>query len=293
MAANPKKKPLEQVVKEKFPQYSYLLESPEIFGEDMIAVFRKGLKYKWTADRLAGAISNTNYWKTTVGAAKRFDAATPADQETLMENTRTELQSVSDFSGLSDSDVGTFVRDMARRGITGENLKKMAYSLVFQKGVESEAAQEALFSENASNIKKVAKAYGASLDDATVASYLQEGRQPGDIQRMYKEKLKGLYPHLSSQLDADLTFDDITNDYKYLASRVLERPGTEIDFSKPEFLESIATRDEKGNYRQLSLGEWQVKLKTDDKYGYSKTKTAVQDARKLAASISRSFGKVM
>lgn len=290
--ATRKKKSLEQNVKENFPQYSYLLESPEIFGEDMIGVFRKAIKNEWTPDRLAGAITNTNYWKTTVGAAKRFDAATPADQETLIQDTRSELQSVSDFSGLSDSEVGTFVRDMARRGISGENLKKMAYSLIFQKGVESEAAKEALFSENASNIKKVAKSYGASLDDATVASYLQEGRQPADIQRMYKEKLKGLYPHLASQLDADLTFDDITNDYKYLASRILERPGTEIDFSKPEFLESIATRDDKGNVRQLSLSEWQTKLKTDDKYGYSKTKTAIQDARKLASSIAESFGKV-
>lgn len=292
MAAK-KKKSLEQVVKEKFPQYSYLLENPDMFGNDMISVFRQGIKGGWTAERLAGAITNTNYWKTTVGAAKRFDAATPADQETLMENTRTELQAVSDFSGLSDAQVGTFVRDMARRGITGETLKKMAYGLVFKQGVESEAAKEALFSENASKIKKMAKSYGASLDDDTVSTYLQEGRQPADIQRMYKEKLKGLYPHLSSQLDADLTFDDITNDYKYIASKVLERPGTEIDFSKPEFLESIASKDEKGNYRQLSLGEWQVKLKTDDKYGYSKTKTAIQDARKLAASISKSFGKVM
>jgi hypothetical protein len=102
--ATRKKKSLEQNVKENFPQYSYLLESPEIFGQDMIAVFRKAIKNEWTADRLAGAISNTNYWKTTVGAAKRFDAATPADQETLMEDVRTELQSVSDFSGLSDSD---------------------------------------------------------------------------------------------------------------------------------------------------------------------------------------------
>lgn len=291
MAAK-KKKSLEQTVKENFPQYSYLLEDPEMFGQDMIAVFRQGIKSGWTADRFAGAITNTNYWKTTVGAAKRFDAATPADREALMDQTRTELQSVSDFSGLSDAQVGTFVRDMARRGITGENLKKMAYSLVFQQGVETEAAKEALFSENASQIKKIAKAYGASLDDTTVSTYLKDGRQPADIQRMYKEKLKGLYPHLSSQLDADLTFDDITNDYKYVASQVLERPGAEIDFSKPEFLESIATKDEKGNYRQLSLGEWQTKLKTDDKYGYSKTKKAIQDARKLAFSIAESFGKV-
>lgn len=292
MAAKPKKKSLEQVVKENFPQYSYLLEDPEMFGQDMIAVFRQGIKSGWTADRFAGAITNTNYWKTTVGAAKRFDASTPADQEDLMNQTRTELQAVSDFSGLSDAQVGTFVRDMTRRGIKGENLKKMAYSLVFQQGIESEAAKEALFSENASQIKKIAKAYGASLDDTTVSTYLKDGRQPADIQRMYKEKLKGLYPHLASQLDADLTFDDITNDYKYVASQVLERPGTDIDFSKPEFIESIASRDEKGNYRQLSLGEWQIKLKTDDKYGYSKTKKAVQDARKLAASIAESFGKV-
>jgi hypothetical protein len=287
-----KNKSLKEIVREKFPQYAYLLENPDLFGQDVVAVFNKAAKYGYTPERFAGEISNTNYWKNTLGAAKRFDAATPADQQNLMDMTRTELQSVTDFDGLDQGQVGTFVRDMARRGITGENLKKLAYSFVFKQGVETEAAKEALFSENASNIKKVAKSYGATIDDATVASYLEQGRQPGDIQRMYKEKMKGLYPHLASQIDADLTFDDITNDYRYVASQVLERPGTEIDFSKPEFLESIATRDEKGNYRQLSLGEWQTKLKTDDKYGYSKTKKAVQDARKLASSIAESFGKV-
>jgi hypothetical protein len=81
-------------------------------------------------------------------------------------------------------------------------------------------------------------------------------------------------------------------DTQDVASNVLEKTGAEIDFSKPEFIQSIATRDEKGNYRQLSLGEWQTKLKTDDTYGYSKTKKAVQDARKLASSIAESFGKV-
>jgi hypothetical protein len=285
-------KSLKQIVREKFPQYAYLLENPDLFGQDVVAVFTKAAKYGYTPERFAGEISNTNYWKTTLGAAKRFDSSTPADQQNLIEQTRIELQSVGDFEGIDQTEVGTFVRDMARRGVTGENLKKLAYSFVFKQGLVSEAAKEALFSENASNIKKVAKSYGSNIDDATVASYLQEGRQPADIKRMYKEKLKGLYPHLASQLDADLTFDDITNDYRYVASNVLEKTGADIDFSKPEFLQAIATRDEKGNYRQLSLGEWQAKLKTDDTYGYSKTKKAIQDARKLASSIAESFGKV-
>lgn len=293
MAAKKKTTSYENIVRRDYPQFAYLLDNADLFGPDVVAALKNAVRLGWTAERFQGAISSTSYWKNTTGFAKRFDAATPADQQSLIEKTSQELALITELGELDPTQVATFTRDMARRGVTGDALNKFAYSFIFKQGVDTEAARQAMESENASSIKKIAKAYGSSLDDATVRNYLEQGKTPVEVARIYKEKLKGQFPHLTSQLDADLTFDDIVGDYRRVAASVLERQETEIDFQKPEFLEAIATRDDKGNTRQLSLGEWVSRLKKDDRYGYSKTKTAVRDAQNLAGSIARSFGKVM
>lgn len=110
---------------------------------------------------------------------------------------------------------------------------------------------------------------------------------------MYRERLKAQYPHLSSQLDADLTFEDIVTDYRQIAARTLETSPDAIDFTKPEYMEAIAARDEKGNVRQLSLGEWQQKLRTDSRYGYTKTNQAVREAQNIASGLAKAFGRII
>jgi hypothetical protein len=293
MAAKKKtKKTLEDNVREMFPQYAYVFDQPELFGQDVINLFRQAVKGKWTNERFAGAVKSTAYWQTTVSAAKNYDAAPDADKRSMIDATAQEINTFVDMTGIDENEKAKFITDMTRRGIKGEQLKRLGYNFVFSRGDGTDAQQDALASPEAVKIRGVASAYGYTIDDTKLGEYLSKGVTGEQAQRMYLEKAKGLYPHLAPQFDANLTLNDITDDYRQIAAGVLEKSRAEIDFTKPEFLESIATRDEKGNYRQLSLGEWQRKLKTDDKYGYSKTKTAIQDARKLASSIAQSFGKV-
>lgn len=293
--ANEKQPTLEENVRKYYPQLSFMLDNPELYGQDVVDIFRRATNPKstWTFDRFATAIQGTNYWKTTVAAAKNFDSGTEADRQNLIDATLREINGVSEVGSLDQAAVSTFARDMARRGIQGDQLRQMTYQFIFQQGIETQAAEQALFSENAANMRRIAKSYGAILDDNQVRTYLSEGKTPQNLQAMYREKMKAQYPHLAPQLDADLTYEEIIQDYKQLAARVLEKSPDAIDFSKPEYMEAIATRDANGNMRQLSLGEWDIKLKTDDRYGYSKTNTAIQEARTLASSIARSFGRII
>ena len=287
-----KKKSLEDNVREMYPQYAYVFDQPELFGQDVINLFRQAVKGEWTNERFAGAVKSTVYWQTTVAAAKNYDASADADKRTVIDATTQEINTFVDMTGIDEAEKTKFITDMARRGIKGEQLKRLGYNFVFSRDDGAEAEKDALASPEAVKIRNVARAYGYTIDDTKLGEYLSTGVTGERAERMYLEKAKGLYPHLAPQFDANLTLNDITDDYRQIAAGVLEKSREEIDFTKPEFLESIASRDEKGNYRQLSLGEWQTKLKTDDKYGYSKTKTAIRDARKLAASIAESFGKV-
>lgn len=284
---------LEENVRKFYPQFAYLLDNPELFGDDVIAVIKRAVKDGWTETRFKGSIMSTQYWQNTVQEAKNFDALTPADQDTKIQDTLDEINGVMDTSALDEAELTKFARDMARRGIKGEQLKKMTYGMALTAGADTEAAADVLASNDAVKIKRVVQMYGGSISDDTIKQYLTDGKTPEQVQMMYREKAKGLYPHLAPQLDADLTMDDITKDYKSMAASILEKTESEIDFTKPEFMEAIASDDGKGNKRQLSLGEWQKKLKTDDRYGYSKTTRAIQDARQMAFNISKAFGKVV
>lgn len=284
--------PLEKNVRKMFPQYAYVFDQPELFGQDVINLFRQAVKGKWTNERFAAAIKSTIYWQTTVSAAKNYDASSDADKRETIDATAQEINTFVDMSSIDEVERTKFITDMARRGIKDEQLKRLAYNFVFSRGDGTKAESDALASPEAMKIRGIASSFGYKIDDTKLSEYLSTGVTSEQAQRMYLEKAKGLYPHLAAQFDANLTLNDITDDYRQIAAGVLEKSRQEIDFTKPEFLEAIATRDEKGNYRQLSLGEWQTKLKTDDKYGYSKTKTAIRDARKLASSIAESFGKV-
>lgn len=291
--ATKKKESVADSVRKNYPQFAYLLDNPQLFGQDVADILIKATKGGWTVDRFKGAVANTAYWQNTVAAAKKFDAAPLADQQEAVALANTEVNSIADISSIDPAEVDKFVKDMARRNVTGEALKAQTYQFVFTKGKAMKAEADALASKDAADIRKAALAYGTSLDDSTIENLMSSGKKPADVMRMYQVKTKGLYPHLSDQIDAGLTLDDITSDYRRVAAGVLEKSENEIDFTKPEFLEAIAKRDDKGNLRQLSLGEWNRQLRTDDRYGYSKTTKAIAEARQLSMNIVKAFGKVL
>jgi hypothetical protein len=291
-AAKKKKLSLNENVRQNYPEFVYLLDDPTLFGQEVTDVLREAVDKGWTVDRFRGAVMDTPYWQNTVASAKQYDAAPDADRKASEDAARLAINGVTDLSGIPEEKISAFVKGMARNNVQGDALKKMVYSFAFTEGKALKAESAALATKDASDMKAIIKAYGGSVTDNEIESYLTGGKKPADIQGIYKEKLKGQYPHLVSQLDAGLTFDDITKDYKSVAANVLETTSEAIDFMKPEFMDSIAKRDDKGNLRQMSLGEWMQALKTDTRYGYAKTTTAKQEARAMVASIGKAFGKV-
>jgi hypothetical protein len=290
--AKKKKQSLDENVRQNYPEFSYLLDDPTLFGPEITAVLREAVSKGWTVDRFRGSVMDTPYWQNTIAASKQYDAAPDADKQLAVSTARSAINGITDLTGIPEDKVTAFVTGMARSNVQGDALKKMVYSFVFDEGKTIAAETAALATKDASDMKAIIKAYGGSVTDAELETYLTGGKKPADIQSLYKEKLKGQYPHLASQLDANLTFDDITKDYKSVAANILETTPENLDFMKPEFMDSIAKRDDKGVTRQMSLGEWTQALKTDTRYGYAKTTGAKQEARQMVASLAKAFGRV-
>ena len=291
-AAKKKKLSLDENVRQNYPEFVYLLDDPTLFGQEVTDVLREAADQGWTVDRFRGAVMDTPYWQNTIAASKQYDAAPDADKKASVDAARLAVNGITDLTGIPEDKITQFITGMARSNVQGDALKKMVYSFAFTEGKALKAESAALATKDASDMKAIIKAYGGSISDKEIESYLTTGKKPADIQGIYKEKLKGQYPHLVSQLDAGLTFDDITKDYKSIAANVLETTSEALDFMKPEFMDSIAKRDDKGNTRQMTLGEWTQALKTDTRYGYAKTTQAKQEARAMVASIGKAFGRV-
>ena len=58
-----KKQSLQDSVKKNFPQFSYLFEQPELFGQDMLDLFKKAVKSGYTPERFRGELQKTIYWQ--------------------------------------------------------------------------------------------------------------------------------------------------------------------------------------------------------------------------------------
>lgn len=289
-----------QTVRDKFPGLAHYIDKPEVFGTEIQNILKQAVKEKWWKNndngyaKMKAAIENTAYFKNTSANARSFDQMTPADQDEKVTNYRNEVVKFIGGVNLTPEAIQEISRAAARLGLTGDALSNYAYSRALTKnGSDYQYGQSAgmiLAGGKADELRAVARKYFSTVTDTDIEEYLTGKKTQEDFVNGFRVKARGQYAHLAEQLDANLTLEDIAKDYHAIASNILEKPLSTINMADPKYLEAISTRDESGNQRQLTVGEWVNKIKTDRRYGYQNTKAAIDDARSLARSISRSFG---
>jgi hypothetical protein len=175
-------------------------------------------------------------------------------------------------------------------------LKQAVYSGTFkQQTAQPALARRALEGADADLIRQNARAYGYPVSDAEVQAALTGGMYNGvavsseSILQKAQKLAKGDYFHLSDQIDAGLSLEDIFGNYKRYAANVLELDESQIDFNKdPKWRAAFGTKES----GQMGLGDWVTKLKSDTDYGWQYTKQANQQATDIGLTLARAFGKV-
>ena len=187
-----------------------------------------------------------------------------------------------------------FLTKATQFGYEGENLKQQAYKELFNKVdgkyVNDLAIKEVRASSPYLALKRIGTQYLTAFNDQTVEDALAGGMTADDLLRKSRELAKAMYPHLKDSIDAGVTLEDLAANYKKIASEILELDPSQVDMGL-KFNEALNyTKD--GAPRMLSLSEWETELRTNDKYKYSFTKQANQDATSIGLAIARAFGKV-
>lgn len=136
--------------------------------------------------------------------------------------------------------------------------------------------------------QNTAKQYFMRLGDDKIEKVLTGQLTDDDVATGLRVAAKMKYQHLAEAIDAGQTLEDLTADYKKIASGLLEKPEESIDMSDADFERAIAYDDGKGK-RMLTTGEWARLLKTDKKYGWERTQQAVDLGRQIGMNIVNSF----
>ena len=280
----------EPLFKQNYPQYAWMLtDLDRTKYADVFTLFSKAIDPK-TGKQIIEDVEFDRRWKGTTFYR---------ELETSKKG-RELSASIGNFTWGSGQ-LAKFLTKATQFGYEGENLKQQAYKELFSKVdgkyVNDLAVKEVRASTPYLALKDIGKQYFWDIADSQVEQVLAGTPNADgvavsrdDLIRKARLAAKATYGHLSEQIDAGLTLEDLSASYKEKAARLLELDPNTINFAT-DFSDALNYRKD-GQPRVLSMSEWETELRTNDKYKYSFTKQANQDATSIGLAIARAFGKV-
>ena len=280
----------EPLFKQNYPQYSWMFtDLDRTKYADVFALFSKAIDPK-TGKQVMEDVEFDRRWK---GSSFYRELETSKKGRELS-------ASIGNFTWGSGQ-LAKFLTKATQFGYEGENLKQQAYKELFtkvdNKYVNDLAIKEVRASTPYLGLKDIGKQYFVDFADSQIEQVLSGAPNADgvavsrdDLIRKARLAAKARFVHLSEQIDGGLTLEDLSASYKEKAAKLLELDPNTINFGT-DFSEALDYRKD-GKPRVLSMGEWETELRTNDKYKYSFTKQANQDATDIGLAIARAFGKV-
>ena len=242
-------------------------------------------------------LQQTNWWKTTTATAREFarrQVQDPATLQTQIDNSKADMRQRALALGLSvdDATLTKVVTDQIKFG-WGEQIT-LDYLGQQSLGTTEGAARlrQGFYGQQ---VRQKAAQYGIPLSDVTFTNWVSKiatgSENLNSFETYVREQAKVLYPSLANGLDRGLSFTDLTSPYAAQASRILEIPAEQIDFSDPRWARAFTSRNDKGEQIQMSYGEWADYLRSDPSFGWEYTDQAKNQAYDIALEIGRMFGR--
>jgi hypothetical protein len=255
-------------------------------------------KYPKLRQTLVKAVQDKVY-ETQLGL-ERFSASldgTDFFQELSQKKTASTIRSLVGDLGFAGDQFNKFLVTAANMGWDNDTLKQEVYKEAFRRDetgayVNPTAISRVQKSNDYLSVQNIGKAYFASVDDNTVQSVLTGAMTSDDVARQQRELAKTKYGHLSNLIDQGFTMESLTSSFRQQAARLLERDENSINMSETDFEQSFNFGEE-GKKRMMTSGEWEMALRSNEKFGWQNTQNAKDEARRLATSIAQAFGRVI
>ena len=271
--------------REMFPSESWMLDLDRTKYADVFKLFQTSI--------------DGEVYKTQEGLA-RFKAqleGTSFVKELATTGKVRQVKAVVGDLGFDSMPFNSFLTKAMNMGWEGQTLKQEVYKEAFRKDdagafVNPTATTRAKASNDYLGIAKIGKSYFSTVSDDTIQNVLTGGMEQVDVQRQQRELAKQKYGHLSNLIEQGFSLEDLSSSFKDQTARILEKDPASIDMSQADY-EQAFNFGEEGKKRMMSTGEWEIKLRSDPRFNWGSTQNAKDEARRLSASISQAFGKVI
>lgn len=269
----------EQTFISQYPQYGWMLTDLDRSKyADVFNLFQKAInpKSKYTNERFQAEFGASSWFREVQSSNKAFEIKTAIG--TL------------DWDGPS---YGKLLSNAVNMGWTGDQLKQESYKQLFAKKddgtyINPVAVDQVKTTSPYLTAMKTAKAFFSVPPQERMEKVLSGEITNEDFVGGLRATAKLKYAHLAPAIDSGQTLEDLTGDYRTVASKLLERPEADIDMSNPDYEVALSYQDG-STKRMMTTGEWQRMIKSDKKYGWEKTKQAVDLGREIGLNIVKSF----
>ena len=250
---------------------------------------------KWEPARFLSKLRETEWWKTTTDTARQFDINEQLDPATTTKNINQKALSIQEIAmqkgvRLADDVASRLARESLRLGWDDITLANSVGAEIVKMRPTTQVSQGYIGNQ----IRQTALDFGIRLSETSFNKWTEQILTGKASDQMYKDFLlnqaKTMFPTLGNGFDRGLTFKQMTDPYAEQASRVLEIPTSQIDFTDPKWAAAFTMADDKGNQRQMTYSEWDRYLKTNSAFGFEYTDNAKNQALDLVGRIGRLFG---
>lgn len=277
-------------VRRHYSQYAWMLDVPDIAN-----VMREAAEKGWASDEVWGAFIASPWYKKTEPDVRTWTEKKSIDpagakeavgkQKTVLRNQALGLGiniPAADLDALAEDSLKFNWDDNELRAALGRYYEYDPKNLLG-------AAQA-----TSNHLRQQAREWLVPIDDATLGKWTEQvirGEATTDYFDTYlAQQARSLFPQLEEPISRGVAPSQWMAPYVSIAAQTLEMDPEKIDLRDTKWLRAINQVDEKGGRTPMTLYDWENLLKTDESYGYDKTRAGRDHGAALARSISKRFG---
>jgi len=271
--------------------YGYLAGFLDI--PDVGNILRDAAINKWSPGKLYGAISATDWWKSTSAAARTWTQLAnedPAEARRLVAQTAATVtnRAQSLGLGLSGAAIGSIASMATKNGWTDS---QMVDHLMGQ--VNWQQIQAGDLTAKRDEVLAIGADYLVGVDASTAQNYAMriasgEMTESGVKSAMLKQA-KARFGWMADELDQGITVKDFLEPVRQTISRELGVANESIDLMDSKWLKMVETRGEDGKMRAATLDEAMLTARRDPMF--NNTQKAKEMTTSLNGTLTKMFGK--
>ena len=283
----------ESAAKELYGGYYEMVKQYPELG----TLLKNAIQQGWSDDKFQYELQQTNWWRTTTQNAREFETLRiqdPASAQTQLDNRTALLRETAQRLGitLGAESLAKLAEDSIKLGL---DMTSQLEDIIGSEAIRTSGGVSQLrYGFVGNSLRESAAKYGVALSEVTFNEWVNKiavGAESTETFESYAAQIsRNLYPTLASGFDRGLSFAQMTDPYAQAASRFLEIPTSQVDFTDPKWAAAFTMKNDKGEQTQMSYGEWADYLRSTPTFGWEYTDDAKNRAFTVANRLAELFG---